>query len=237
MILGFIILRHVNSTTTNNYWQECYTHIRKLYPENKIVIIDDDSDYSLIVDMELSNTEIIDSEFKSRGELLPYYYYLKYKWFDTAVILHDSVFIKEYIDFSTEKYKLIWHFEHNWDQIDDEIRLINLLENNIELLKFHSNKNLWKGCFGAMTSITHEYLKFIDEIHSIANLLDGIWTRYHRCSFERVFACMLQLHHTQYNLSLLGNIQNYYQNKLTYDRYINKSYDHILPMIKIWTGR
>jgi hypothetical protein len=39
--IGFIILRHVNNETTNYYWQDCYNHIRKYYPENIIMIIDD----------------------------------------------------------------------------------------------------------------------------------------------------------------------------------------------------
>ena len=38
---GFIILRHVNSKQTDYYWKECYRCIRKLYPTQKIVIIDD----------------------------------------------------------------------------------------------------------------------------------------------------------------------------------------------------
>ena len=39
--LGFIILRNVNSELTNKYWIHCYNCIRKYYPENKIIIIDD----------------------------------------------------------------------------------------------------------------------------------------------------------------------------------------------------
>ena len=41
--LGFIILRHVNSELTNKYWVNCYNCIRRHYPENKILIIDDNS--------------------------------------------------------------------------------------------------------------------------------------------------------------------------------------------------
>ena len=33
---GFIIIRHINSSLTNEYWKECYTCIRKFYPNNKI---------------------------------------------------------------------------------------------------------------------------------------------------------------------------------------------------------
>ena len=33
---------------------------------------------------------------------------LKNKLFDIAVIIHDSIFINRYIDFSIDKYKIIW---------------------------------------------------------------------------------------------------------------------------------
>ena len=78
MSIGFIILRHVDSAKTNEYWQECYKCIRNVYPDTKIVIIDDDSNPEFVTNgVSLINTIIIESEFKKRGELLPYYYYLQ----------------------------------------------------------------------------------------------------------------------------------------------------------------
>lgn len=41
--VGFIILRHVTDEKINNYWNLCYRSIRKYYPENLIMIIDDNS--------------------------------------------------------------------------------------------------------------------------------------------------------------------------------------------------
>ena len=64
-------------------------------------------------------TTIIYSEFNSRGELLPYYYFYRFKFFDTAVIIHDSVFINDFIDnrsLLTPNCKILWSFEHDWDQ-------------------------------------------------------------------------------------------------------------------------
>ena len=40
MTIGFIILRHVNSKSTDRYWKRSYDCVRKFYPENEIVIID-----------------------------------------------------------------------------------------------------------------------------------------------------------------------------------------------------
>ncbi len=108
--IGFIILRHVNSPTTNEYWQESYSCIRKYYPLNKIVIIDDHSNYDFLKsDLKLYNTEVLNSVFTSgKGELLPIYYYLMYKWFKKAVIIHDSVFMNNYLNFSdVDKYKFL----------------------------------------------------------------------------------------------------------------------------------
>ena len=62
--LGFIMLRHVNNEQTNNYWSHCYDCIRKFYPESKILIIDDNSNYNFITEKELYKTKIIQSEYQ-----------------------------------------------------------------------------------------------------------------------------------------------------------------------------
>jgi hypothetical protein len=232
--IGFIIIRHVNSKKTNLYWIECYNCIRKFYPYNKIVIIDDNSNYIFITNIELDNCEIIRSEFHKRGELLPYYYYSKNKWFDKAIIIHDSVFIKQHINFDSVKiYKILWQFRHKCDQISDEKRIISKLKNNTELLKFHDNKNKWVGCFGCMSVITHDYLKYIDNIHDFSQMLSVITTRYNRCSFERVIGCMLQFYNTQQNVSVFGDIHRYCKWGIKFEE--RNKYN--LPFVKVWTGR
>ncbi len=232
MTVGFIILRHVNNEVTNNYWNICYDCIRKYYPENLILIIDDNSNYTYVKeDKQLYNTTIINSEYPKRGELLPYYYYLHNKLFDVAVVLHDSVFINKYIDITVDKYKLLWEFDHYWDEIDDETKMINVF-NDRELLEFYRNKALWKGCFGCMTIIEHDYLLYINSKYDISKLLDYIVTRQNRMSFERVFACLLQIHDEK--TTLLGNIHAYCKFGVTFNEI--DDYKH-LPIIKVWTGR
>lgn len=229
--LGFIILRHVNNEKTNKYWIHSYNCIRQFYPENHILIIDDNSNYNFITNESLYKTTIINSEYPKRGELLPYYYYLQNKLFNTAVIIHDSVFINRYMDLNVDNYKMIWEFEHNWDQINDETDMIKIF-NDKELLAFYENKNLWKGCFGGMSIIKHDYLTEINNKYDISKLLGCVLNRYNRCSFERVIACLLQIN--QKNNSLLGNIHKYCKWGITFeqkDKYKN------LPLIKVWTGR
>jgi hypothetical protein len=229
--IGFIMLRHVNSELTNKYWIHCYECIRKFYPENRILIIDDNSDYEYITNIYLYNTTIINSEFPKRGELLPYCYYLNNKFFDTAVIIHDSVFINKYIDLNVDKYKLFWMFEHNSDQIDDELNMIKLF-NDPELLEFYNNKKLWKGCFGAMSIITYDYLLSIHIKYNLFLLLDHVLNRFNRCSFERVIGCLLQKNHELE--TVFGNIHRYCKWGITFEE---KKYYTKLPLIKIWSGR
>ena len=228
---GFIILRHVNNELTNKYWIECVSNIRQYYPENKILIIDDNSNYNFITDINNINITVINSEYPGRGELLPYYYYLHNKLFDVAVILHDSVFVNSTILGNVEKYKLLWEFDHHWDQIEDETRMINIF-NDSELKEFYENKDLWKGCFGGMSIITHDYLVIINNKYDISKLLLLILNRYNRCSFERVIACLLQKEGKKE--TLLGNIHNYCNWSIKFneiDKYKN------LPLIKYWVGR
>jgi hypothetical protein len=231
---GFIILRHVNNENTGTYWVHCYNSIRKYYPENMIIIIDDNSNYDYIKNIDLYKTTIIKSEYHGRGELLPYYYYLHNKFFDKALIIHDSVFINTYIDIANvNKYKLLWDFEHYWDHIDEETNMIKLF-NDEELLNFYNNKNLWKGCFGGMSIISHDYLKFINSKYDISKLLDCILTRYNRSSFERIIGCLLQKYEKKE--TLLADIHSYCKWGITFEEKDNNPYKY-LPLIKVWTAR
>lgn len=230
--LGFIILRHVNNELTNQYWNHCYDCIRQYYPEHPIMIIDDNSQQQYINQRELYNTVIVQSEYPGRGELLFYFYYLQNPFADVAVLLHDSVFINRYIDFSCYKYKLLWEFEHIWDQIQDETKIICALMNNNELLQFHRNKSLWKGCFGGMSVIRHTFLKEIHEKYNISILLEHICQRYNRMSFERVIACILQVNGKKE--TLFGNIHAYCEWGITFNE---KDTTKHLPLTKVWSGR
>jgi len=229
--IGFIILRHVNNETTNLYWQMSYDKVRQFYPENDIIIIDDNSNYQYVSKKTLYKVTIIQSEHHGRGELLPYYYYLRNKLFDIAFIIHDSVFVQSHMDLHVDKYKITWGFQHDWDQIEDETKMIKLF-NDTNLLNFYENKSLWVGCFGGMTTITHDFLTHVNNKYNLGLLLDVVRTRYNRCSFERVIACLLQIEAPQ--TTRLGNIHNYMPFHLTYNMRHRFTY---LPLLKVWTGR
>lgn len=233
--LGFIILRHVRDEVTNSYWINCYKCIRFHYPEANILIVDDNSNDKYVTTSEtLYKVTIINSEYPGRGEILPYYYYLHNKLFEVAVIFHDAVFMNKYMDFNIDidNYEFLWHFEHHWDQIEDETKMINVF-NDDELKRLHQNKNEWKGCFGAMCIIKYEYLKQVCEKYDIRKLFDLITTRHNRCSFERVISCLLHDHsHKKY--SLLGRIHDYCPFGMNINQVIGFTH---LPLIKVWSGR
>ncbi len=229
--IGFIMLRHVNSPQTNRYWIECYHSIRKFYPENKIMIIDDNSDEKYKTNINMYKTKVINNEYPKRGELMPYIYYLKDKEFDTAVILHDSVFINKYIDFKVDTYKFLWDFDSGrYPQIEDETRLLSVFEDS-NLEEFYRKRNGWVGCFGGMSIITHDYLSLVNKKYNLHKLIDKINSRYNRQSFERVIAVLLQKERPQQ--SLLGDIFKWGWG-IRYDQL--QMVKH-WPIIKIWTGR
>jgi hypothetical protein len=238
--IGFIILRHVNNSITNEYWKECYRCIKQNYPKNRILIIDDNSDYNYISNLPLDNTMVIRSEFPKRGEFLPYYYFLKTRFCETAVILHDSVFIKKYINFNVKNYRILWHFEKESisdpESFHSQKNMILKMDNS-KLIHFYNTKDtgLWQGCFGAMSVITYDYLKQIDSEFRISCLIPHILCRNDRCAFERVLACLLQINYK--SRSILGCIHTYCKWGLTYDEYLTMKYNKYLPVVKVWTGR
>lgn len=67
MSLGFYILRHVSTLETNDYWIECYKRLREFYPDNEVIIIDDNSNYDSVSEIPLNNTTVIQSEYHGRG--------------------------------------------------------------------------------------------------------------------------------------------------------------------------
>jgi hypothetical protein len=250
---GFIITRHVNSVKTNNYWNHSVKLIRTLYPYKKIVIIDDNSNYDYVkAEFNYNNLEIIQSEFPGRGELLPYYYFLKYKFFKNAVIIHDSIFFHSHIRFD----KLnginvlpLWYFHSDKENVENTKRIArnlknnsliyNKLDNNLNILGISSDK--WYGCFGVQSYINLNFLQYIENKYGISNLISAVTCRADRCCLERIFGIIF--FNESPNLfkrkSLLGNIMKYQTWGYTYDQYMSNMKKGSIPanVVKIWTGR
>lgn len=250
---GFIISRHVNSEKTNKYWNNCVKLIRIFYPTKLIVIIDDNSKQEYVkAEHDYQNIIIIQSEFPGRGELLPYYYFYKNKFFDNAVILHDSVFIHKKIQFEKLiglKVLPLWHFDSDKENVQNTLRISNVLSNNIEIQKrlalnekILGLKNLkWNGVFGVQSFINHTFLTQIQNKYNVLNMVHTIKNRKDRCCLERIMGAIFS--HEVSSLtklkSLLGSIFDHQKWGYTYEEYINDINHGRLPklVIKVWTGR
>ena len=238
MSLGFIILRHVRCENTNSYWIESYNCIRKFYPSNSIIIIDDNSNYDFITEIVLENTTIIQSEYKCSGELLPYIYYLRNPIFDKAVIIHDSVFFQKHIDFHQENMPL-WNFYTNVSDRNLEVNLISKLDNMQPLLDLY-NTNKWYGCFGGMSVITIDFLQKIHTKYNLENLIEHVKCRDDRMGIERVIGLIFSVENNCGDKSVFGSIFNFCTWGYLYSLYLaQKSNNQLpnIPVIKVWTGR
>ena len=257
MDYGFIITRHVNSVETNRYWNQSLKLLKIFYPNRKVIIIDDNSKKEYLkADCNYENLTIIQSEYPGRGELLPYIYYLKYKWFPNAVILHDSIFIHRHIPFELMKYKFVPLCHHPYDKENTKniLRLTFFLKNNYyiqqKILKNENqivlglNYDKFDLCFGAQCFINLNLLEDIEEKYKLTNLISAITNRSDRCSFERIIGLIFNEEYFNKNKihlqSLFGDIYKYPNAfKYTYLDYKIDLSKKILPsmFVKVWTGR
>ena len=252
---GFIITRHVNSIKTNKYWNHCVKCLKTLYPLKKIVIIDDNSKKEFLsADFEYKNVEIVESEFHGRGELLPFYYFLKFKYFDNAVIIHDSVFFHKRVHFEKligMKVIPMWHFVADNESLRTSIHLTENLKNSYIVQKKLSilndgvlglNHLKWYGCFGVQCFISLSFLSYLENKYNITSMIQVVKNRRDRTCLERIFGVLFyteNLTNLQRNTSILGSIYNHkLPFKYTYDLYEKDlKQPHNFKIIKVWTGR
>jgi len=251
---GFIITRHVNSEKTNRYWNQCVKLIRTFYPFRQIIVIDDNSNQHFVkADFPYKKIQIIQSEYPGRGELLPYIYYLKYRWFPNAIIIHDSLFVHRRIPFETFQMPVmaLWHHAYDKEHIDNLVRIASSLKNNSKLLgKLMgsdvnilglSKKDDFNLCFGGQAYIKLEFLELLQNKYNITNLVNVIHNRKDRCGLERILGLLFYEEYPNITLnSLFGDI-------LVQPRAFDYNYDQynedlkkrkvINPFVKVWTGR
>lgn len=253
---GFIITRHVNSEQTNQYWNHNVKLIRTFYPYRQIVIIDDNSNQNYIkADYDYKNTIVIQSEYPGRGELLPYIYLLKYKWFPNAVIIHDSVFVHRHMPFETFNMPVIPLWSHIYDKenLPNIIRITSHLKNNHRLMNklqdnntnvnlLGMNNNKFYLCFGTQCYIKLRFLERLESKYNITNLVNAVHCRTDRCALERIMGLLFTEEYPELKKlkALFGSIFNHPSAfSYTYDRYKNDLKKKKIPtmFVKCWTGR
>lgn len=186
----FVILTHLRNHDDNRLWQRCYRSIREFYPQEKIVILDDNSK------VEISNlpTDVIyvKSEFPGAGELLPYYYFLRFQWAEKMIVVHDSMLVLRpfYSEELNHSLKYHWYFDIHYHDDDKAINyLLSRLNNANELIQFNMHhKDAWWGCFGVACTIDLPMVKMIEEKYALTESLKRVINnRDHRMALERVF--------------------------------------------------
>jgi hypothetical protein len=134
----------------------------------------------------------------------------------------------------------LWHFTHHWDSPDDEIKLLKLIKNNTELLKFYVLKNKWIGCFGLQTVIESSFLKDIVTSYNIFNIMNYVDSRPKRMNLERILGLIFVYENKDLinEPSIYGIIHHYIHWGYTYKKYIENPIETShLDIIKVWTGR
>ena len=227
-----------------------------IYSSLDFSFIDDNSNQAFVKsEFDYKNLTIIQSEFPQRGELLPYYYYLKYKWFPNAVIIHDSLFIHKKIHFDTFLMPVIplWHHNYDKENIHNILRITSGLKNNSVLIKkIHKKEEVvinlgfsddkFNLCFGGQCFIKLGFLERIEHKYGISYLVNFIHNRTDRCALERILGLLFCQEYPRLLKinSLFGDIMKspraFNYNYSDYDNDI-KQKKIINPFIKVWTGR
>lgn len=248
------ISRHITNNINKKYWLYNYNQLRKFYKKINIVIIDDNSHPEFLHDDKSYNDiEFIYSEYKKRGELLPYYYYYKYPKTKYAMVIHDSFFLHYEIHkiIKENDYTPLWTFKSYvyFKNLESNIKLIiNELNNNDEINNCFENRMMWFGNFGAMSIISH---KRISDINNKFNFFDilvkEIYTRERRMSLERILPiCNILMNSDEYIEPLFGDIHDWckehlnssWGDKMTLSNYVkNINCKNNCIAVKLWTGR
>ena len=260
MQFGFILTRHVNSERTNRYWNQCVKLIRTFYPHRPIVIIDDNSTPEFVkADHVYRNVTVIQSEYPQRGEILPYVYLLRHKWFPSAVIIHDSVFIHRRIPFETFAMPVLplWHHAYDKENLDNLVRIAFGLKNSSVLVRelrgagpdlpilgngIKSPKSEFDLCFGCQVYIQLSFLERLEHKYQLTNLVNVVRCRRDRCGLERVLGLLFSLEYPKLKRvhSLFGDIMRFPAAfSYDYERYQADVSQKRVPrsFVKVWTGR
>jgi hypothetical protein len=218
-----------------------------------IVIIDDNSNPTFLrADHEYKNLTIVQGKNPGRGELLAFFYFLMYKWFPKAIIVHDSVFIHQRIPFELMRYPVLplWHANYDRENISNALRIIQPLTNRQEIVNKLSGTELevlgfpkpFNICFGSMCCIELSFLQSIQRKYQLSQLVHTIRNREDRCSFERILGAILtsEYRHLVQHPSLFGLIFSHHKAwKYNWNQYMEdlQAGRSVSSFVKIWTGR
>lgn len=250
------MVRHVDRKVTDLYWKECYRCIRRHYPNNPILIIDDASDSQFLNEdlcVHHCTTIFHPSSQKGRGEWLGWYYFYLLHPFETAVILHDSVFIqspvldKDVVS-SSDPICFLWEFEdgeYNYNMTFTDVRrLLDTCtmdsDRRTRLYKLHEHRSEWKGCFGNMAIVQWTVLPELEHTYGfMTRMMEHVTSRGLRQGMERIIGIIVcDYLGGKKPPSVLGNILTYMPWGGSFMDYCTHVENYTqYPIVKVWTGR
>jgi hypothetical protein len=245
----FVILRNLRSVADNMLWISSYNSIRKFYT-NKIVIIDDNSTINT-VNGKLINCEVIKSMHNGAGEVLPYYYFLKEKWADSMIFIHDSMSLSRAFTIKEldTAVRFHWHFDNKkaWGPKEYEklISYASLFKDCDPLIEYIKLYDELYSCFGGTSIIDLSIVQLLEEKYELfTRLITIIRSRKDREIFERLFSKVLNYEELIDNkdCSSFGDIFSYpnaFETGRTFETSLHevKSANYNTAIIKVWVGR
>jgi len=238
----FVILRNIRHSKDNDLWISSYNSIRRFYT-NPIKIIDDNSSINTF-NGKLIDTEVIQSEWNGAGEILPYYYFMKHKWADRMIFVHDSMFLSRPFRDSelSEKVRFHWYFTNKKDERRYSSYL-SILSHPEPLIEYSKNLSSWKGCFGATSIIDLDIVNALEEKYGMfSRLTMAIRTRPDREMFERIFGLILFYEgYVTDKCSNFGDIIHYpgafESNHMNVETALHQVNNYDTAIVKMWRGR
>jgi hypothetical protein len=239
----FVILRNIRHAKDNDLWISSYNSIRRFYT-NPIKIIDDNSSINTF-NGKLIDTEVIQSEWNGAGEILPYYYFMKHKWADRMIFVHDSMFLSRPFRDSelSDPVRFHWYFSNEKDERRYSSYL-SILSYPDPLIEYSKNLSSWKGCFGATSIIDLDVVNTLEEKYGMfSRLTMAIRTRPDREMFERIFGLILfyEGYVTDRQCSNFGDIFRYpgafESNHMNVETALQRANNYDTAIVKIWRGR
>lgn len=217
MNFGFIIPSFCKTDQHLDVLKYCIKSIRKFYPNNKIIIINDFSliDISKPFTNDL-NVNIVMSTQKGAADISTYEYFYNNKLFDIAVIMQDSMFFENKVETldQIEKVLPLWHATNHrreWDTtIVPKTQIADMFKNEITThsehiithikkilgdteftkyaLNLYKQKERWSVTFGPSVIISHNFLTELQEKTNILSLFTQLYTNWQRRIAESVFS-------------------------------------------------
>ena len=222
--------------------------IRLFYPTNLIMVVDDNSDLEYLNQdgVCLDNCMIVKGEFPGCGEMLAYYYFHKYRLFEKAIVIHDSVFIQAKLEVeSVDDVEFLWHFVAFSDDILIYDYKLYKQKLGLEADEWADvwDKKQWLGCFGVMSIITYTFLDSLVTKYNLFSMLPKIKNREDRMAQERIFGFLgtfeLGLKNKKIK-STFGHIHKYIYPYYSWASYqVDKPSNNLdgRQIIKVYTGR